>query len=361
MDMNARRHPPHVLGASILLLASVAVSCERPLPLFGPDSDDQRRAAQAANEVVRTSATAARDAAAAPQARALGEARAGEAGTAARDVVIPDGAIDTPCGTPPDGMACVDGGWFVRGVKSDDHNCGQPGQPREGGPTTTPSHRVWVSTFYMDQTEVTNAAYEACVAAGDCPESGPRYLDFGGPEQPITGISWFEARTYCKSQGKRLPTEAEFEKAARGARGEATPFGEAPVTCKQAIIKNDEGRSCGNPRRANRPYIGRVMPVKSRPAGRYGLYDIVGNAEEWVADWWSRDWDACGEACRGVDPRGPCDGADDCDSHRRRVVRGGSWYWGAAHATGYHRRPHVPSNRPFHHFGFRCAKSVEDE
>jgi formylglycine-generating enzyme required for sulfatase activity len=355
--VNGRRttHRTDLLNVGVLLVTVLGVACERPLPLLGPDNEDERRAIQAASSAVTRATNSAVESTAEPAARQVGKARADATADVARAIVVPEGASDMPCDKPPDGMKCIEGGWFWRGVDSDDHDCGQPGQPREGGPTTTPSHRVWVSTFYMDQTEVTNADYEACVDSGDCPDSGPRYLDFGAPEQPITGVSWFEAQTYCEAIGKRLPTEAEFEKAARGTHGDATPFGEAPLTCDQAIVRDDEGRSCGNPRRANRPYIGRVMPVGSRPAGRYGLYDIAGIAGEWVADWWSRDWEACGESCRGVDPRGPCDGADDCDGHRRRVVRGGSWYWRASHATGYHRRPHVPSNRPFHHFGFRCA------
>ena len=87
---------------------------------------------------------------------------------------------------------------------------------------------------------------------------------------------------------------------------------------------------------------------------------MAGNAEEWVADWYSRTWSACGKDCLGVNPKGPCGGAAKCAKKWQKVVKGGSWYWPGTHATSYHRRPHVPSNNPFHHFGFRCAASLEE-
>jgi formylglycine-generating enzyme required for sulfatase activity len=88
---------------------------------------------------------------------------------------------------------------------------------------------------------------------------------------------------------------------------------------------------------------------------------MMGNAWEWVHDWASDSYAACGDACAGIDPRGPCDGAEECPGHDQRVVRGGSWYWPAEYATGTHRRTHFPINEisNFHHFGFRCAASVE--
>jgi formylglycine-generating enzyme required for sulfatase activity len=79
-----------------------------------------------------------------------------------------------------------------------------------------------------------------------------------------------------------------------------------------------------------------------------------------VADWSSPSYAACGAACLGTNPRGPCQGAAKCPGHREKIVRGGSWYWKGHMATGYYRRFHVPSNRPFHHFGFRCAASLAE-
>ncbi|MCB9508064.1 MAG: formylglycine-generating enzyme family protein [Myxococcales bacterium] len=258
-------------------------------------------------------------------------------------------------------MACIPAGEFIRGVDSDDHDCGQPDQLHADVPSTSPAMRVEMSAYFMDVTEVTNAAYAACVAAGGCPESGPRYVDFGRDQQPIVGVSWYDAQAYCAWAGKSLPTEAQWEKAARGPDGELTPFGNDPVACDVAVIMDGGGhRSCGQMKeRGEHPETGRVALVGSMPAGRYGLFDMVGNAEEWVADWWTENWTACGADCAGPDPTGPCGGAEECDGYRLRVVRGGSWYWPTGHATGYHRRRHYPANSPFHHFGFRCAASVE--
>jgi formylglycine-generating enzyme required for sulfatase activity len=126
------------------------------------------------------------------------------------------------------------------------------------------------------------------------------------------------------------------------------------------VYKNNKGRSCGVPKAGKNPDKGRPEPVGSKPPGVYGLYDMAGNSWEWVYDWYSKNWEKCGAECAGVDPKGPCGGLENCHKNRRRVVRGGSWYWEAERATTYHRRSHVPDNKPFHHFGFRCAASVKE-
>ena len=264
------------------------------------------------------------------------------------------------CRSAPEDMACVPGGEFVRGVDSDEHACRQTGNPKDKRPATIPSAKVTVATFYMDLYEVTNADYRACAATGKCRVSGPNYLDFKADEQPITGVSWFDARDYCLAVGKHLPTEAEWEKGARGPDGAVNPWGNGPADCEKAVIRDKRGRSCGIKRNGPTPETGRVFEVGSRPAGVYGLFEMVGNAEEWVADWWTTDWAQCGQDCAGENPKGPCDGADDCDGYRYKSVRGGSWYWPTEHATGWHRRRHYPANEPFHHYGFRCAASVEE-
>lgn len=274
-----------------------------------------------------------------------------------------DLAIPEPvCPQAPDGMACVPGATFERGRTDDDHACDQDHQPEDRKSAATPAARVRVDSFFMDLTEVTVEAYTACVRAGRCPNSGPVYADYRAPRQPITGVPWFDARDFCAWQGKRLPTEAEWELAARGPDAEVYPWGDAPADCDRAVVMDARGRSCGEiKRRGKNPEKGRVLEVGSRPAGRYGLFDMMGNAEEWVADWWTPSWDACGEACLNDNPKGPCEGADACPGHEFKSVRGGSWYWPAEHATGYHRRRHHPNNTPFHHFGFRCAKSLNPE
>ena len=244
------------------------------------------------------------------------------------------------------GMSCIPGGTFTRGSN-------------QGPKAARPAADVYVETFYMDQNEVTVAEYKQCVRKGRCTKSGPRYADFNRPKQPINGISWYEANQYCQAQGKHLPTEAEWEKAARGTDGRLYPWGNEKATCERAVIKDQKGRSCGVKKRGKHPEKGRVWEVGKKPATLHELYDMAGNSYEWVADWYSKDYQTCGEACLGVNPQGPCAGAKYCAKHRYKVVRGGSWYWPAEHATTIYRRRHVPSNRPFHHFGFRCAASLE--
>ncbi len=267
-------------------------------------------------------------------------------------------AKPNPCANMPTNMACIPGGSFIRGVNADPHRCQQPDQPPTNQKPATPAMNVWVDTFFIDRTEVTNEAYENCVDQQKCRPAGAKYPGFDRPQQPVTGVSWHDANQYCNAIGKRLPSEAEWEKAARGTLGDMFPWGIAPASCAVAVIRDlDKGRSCGVPQTGRWPEKGEVAKIGSRPAGRYGLYDMSGNAEEWVADWWSASWRVCGAACAGPNPRRPrsCPPGQLCPDQVYKVVRGGSWYWTGDHATGYHRRGHLPSNQPFHHFGFRCA------
>lgn len=261
----------------------------------------------------------------------------------------PVAEVDTlearPCGDAPDGMVCIPGGSFVRGTD-------------DGPSNTRPKHMIWLETFFLDRHEVTYAEYKACEAEKACPRSGPQYTDFNHPNMPIQGVSWFDAMAYCRVRGKTLPTEAQWEKAARGPDGHLYPWGDEEATCERAILRDASGRACGLPKAYSKPEVGRPWDVGSRAPGVYGLFDMVGNSWEWVADWYSRDYAQCGEACLGNDPQGPCGGgAEPCPGHAFKIVRGGSWYWDKTRATGVYRRPHHPNNRPFHHFGFRCAKN----
>ena len=263
------------------------------------------------------------------------------------------------------GMSCIPGGPFIRGSERP-RTClqGEVKRLPKDQPNHRPSSTVTLPTFYMDITEVTYADYQACVRAKRCTPRKPQYADYNAPRQPMVGVSWYDADRYCRAQGKHLPTEAEWEKAARGSRGELYPWGDDEVTCQRAVIKDHSGRSCGVKKaRGKYPHKGKVLPVKSRPAGRYGLYDMIGNAEEWTADWYTRDWASCGEDCAGRAPRGPCPDQSPekaCSKHSKKVVRGGSWYWPSSCATSWTRRPHYPSNKPYHHFGFRCAASLDE-
>lgn len=262
-------------------------------------------------------------------------------------LVAPDGTVILPCAEPPPGMACIPGGPFTRG--SDD-----------GRDNERPAQEVWMQTYYMDLYEVTYADYKACQKSKQCKRAGPLYNDFNRPKQPMTGTNWFASVQYCQVQGKHLPAEAQWEKAARGPDGARFPWGNEPATCERAVIKDKRGRSCGVNKRKEHPTKGRTFVVGSRPAGAYGLFDMSGNAWEWVHDWAAKDYASCGAACLGTDPKGPCDGALVCAGHTQRAVRGGSWYWDKRYATATYRRTHVPGNDPFHHFGFRCAASLDE-
>ena len=109
-------------------------------------------------------------------------------------------------------------------------------------------------------------------------------------------------------------------------------------------------------------YCHRLAEVKIHIFDGLTENGIVGHAEEWVADWYSKSYESCGKDCEGIDPKGPCHGDDGkkCGSTHAKVVRGGAWYWPEDHATGIHRRSHLATNNPGHHFGFRCAASVEE-
>ena len=122
----------------------------------------------------------------------------------------------------PTGMACIAAGSFTRG--------------RDDGPTNErPAAKVQMSSYFMDTQEVTFAEYQACVRNRQCSPAKPIYSDFSRPRQPMVLVTWFQAKAYCAAQGKHLPTEAEWEKAARGSDGRRYPWGDArpsPVHAK---------------------------------------------------------------------------------------------------------------------------------
>lgn len=259
---------------------------------------------------------------------------------------VSSGAADgapafAPCPAEiPEGMVCIPGGSFVRGDDADPH--------------ASPAETITVSTFLLDAREVTNAAWGECVRARECRRLTP-FTGYGAPEQPVVAMRWDEAQAFCARAGGRLPTEAEWERAASGPGDTRYPWGDEPgALCEHAIVRTREGRGCGRET---------TWPVASRPAFGFGLHDMAGNVWEWVADAYAPCYAgcerACGAACAGRDPRGPCGGAAECpESRGLRVVRGGSWWHHVDHAVVTARRGVPAANPNPHRFGFRCARDV---
>lgn len=224
-----------------------------------------------------------------------------------------------------DGMLRLPGARFTMGSSS-------PKAPTN----EKPPRPATVSTFWIDRTEVTVGAYRTCVDAQTCARPGRTSpsctYDAGDPDLPVSCVRWRDADTYCRFAGKRLPTETEWEYAARGTFAVAFPWGGAP-SCANAVtlISDQTGRSC----------TARPARVGSHPSGAspFGVQDMSGNVEEWTADWYT---DSVG---LGPAPR----------TGAAHVLRGGGWLsppsysrttardWGSAIESG----PNV---------GFRCAR-----
>lgn len=207
-----------------------------------------------------------------------------------------------------------------------------------------PPHEVFLSSYRIDQREVSVAAYERCIASGACSvrptaAGGAR---FNAPDAPVTLVTWNDAVTFCTWAGGRLPTEAEWERAARGRKGRRYPWG---YVFNPFVLNGGRTSAPNAPdERDERDGFRELAPVGSFPRGRTvdGIEDLAGNAEEWVADFLAEYPPA-----NLVDPKGPTVGD-------LRVVRGGSYVTGRAFTRAAARSGWPPSFRaPFR--GFRCA------
>jgi sulfatase modifying factor 1 len=207
----------------------------------------------------------------------------------------------------------------------------------ELGNETRPVHTVYLDAFYMDVYEVTNAQYKKFMDATGY--KAPYYWNdstYNAPNTPVVGVSWNDAKAYAEWADKRLPTEAEWEKAARGGLvGKRYSWGDN-ITHDDANYSGIGGKdvwTCTSP-------FGSFAP------NGYGLYDMAGNVWEWCADWWADNYYV---SSLKSNPKGP-------DSGSYKVLRGGSWSnpdytLRTAYRTGAFNPPYV-----FNDFGFRCVK-----
>ena len=199
-----------------------------------------------------------------------------------------------------------------------------------------PEHTVTVAGFWIGQTEVTNAQYAHCVDAGGC--TPPRNSDWNDPARarfPVTHLDWGQASTYAQWVGGHLPTEAQWEKAARGTDGRTFPWGNDSADEQHLNFNSSQG----------------PVAVASYPAGAspYGALDMAGNVEEWVADWYAPD--VYTQEQRD-NPSGPNAGIF-------RVVRGGSFNSSLGGVRAASRGRALP-NTNFDSVGFRVYIAEED-
>jgi formylglycine-generating enzyme required for sulfatase activity len=186
-------------------------------------------------------------------------------------------------------------------------------------------HTIHLSAYTIDKFEVTQEQFEKVL--------GNNPSDFFGKSLPVEQVTWYEARDYCKAVGKRLPTEAEWEKAARAGTGTIYTWGDA--------INGDYAWYWDNSKRS-------THSVGTRKPNAFGLYDMSGNVWEWVADYYE---DTYYQTSPKENPKGPF-------TSKYRVIRGGSWRDLSEFLRTTRRNYDLPAGR-FNHIGFRCAQSVK--
>lgn len=322
-----------------------------------------------------------------------------------------DTSFQSAKNTSTKGMVLIKGGTFVMG-----------GDNNQSSADEFPKHPVKVHSFYMDANPVTNAEFARFVqethyvtTAEKKPDwdemkkslppgtpkpadsllvaaslvfhqtSGPVDLsDYGqwwrwvkgadwrhpegqgssiqGKENyPVVQVSWYDATAYCKWAGKRLPTEAEWEYAARGGlENNIYPWGNEPI---------NEGRAKANSWGGKFPYYNDkrdgfqgLAPVRSFAPNGYGLYDMAGNVWEWCNDWYDANYYKSLETTTSTDPQGPAKSFDPMNPNMpEKVVRGGSFLCNDAYCSGYRvaRRMKTSPDTGLEHTGFRCVKDAD--
>jgi sulfatase modifying factor 1 len=269
-------------------------------------------------------------------------------------LLVPPRATELELRGPVSGMLRVPAGSFVMGSSGEDVlgallDCQREPRATECDPSAFgnegPSRTVRLSAYWLDRTEVTVRDYARCVALGKC--AGLPFAEgarrFERPDYPATLVTWDEARDYCAFRGARLPTEAEFERAARGPSGRKYPWGNL-----YSAHASNHGKFSFDASDATDGFA-ELAGVGSFPEGRTpeGFLDLAGNVSEWTSDRYAPTYSETDL----VDPRGPAVSG----SSPERVVRGGSYESAAPWLRGAARVAMDPSTRrPT--IGFRCAR-----
>jgi len=338
-----------VIARGACLLTLLVVSCSTPVESGAGEGSAPPELELAALPAALTPATAPSSPATVPSAAAtVPSAAAVEEERSPRAAGLPERWED---------MLLVPEGPFTMG--SDD----------EGEADERPAHTVTLPAFYLDELEVTNGAYLRCVEARRCKAPDPRNADannvgpdrrFRGPRQPVSSVPWDSAKAYCEMVGKRLPTEAEWEKAARGGEGRSFPWGEDAPSEERAV------------------FGARITAdVGTHPLGRgpYGHLDLTGNVWEWVADVYDPyayrrpgaargEGGSCAEALAAQDElrrnkQEGFTGSNPIPTECERVLRGGGFNY-PARGLRASNRVHHPGRYRLVMSGFRCAKDADE-
>ena len=240
--------------------------------------------------------------------------------------------------------------WLL--VPAGEFEMGAEGAP--AGPDEGPKHKVFVDSFYIGKFEVTNQNYSIFVKASGrkAPDQeDPKMSIWRGGQMlpgtehlPVINVSWEDAEAYCKWVGGRLPTEAEWEKAARGTDGRTYPWGNEPVTGNRSNYSIENVTFWDG--------AATLAKVDQYEFGKspYGAYEMAGNVWEWVHDWYQEDFY---KHSPEKNPKGPNDG-------KERVMRGGSWRNDPNTVRSANRNKLGPTEKRTY-VGFRCAKEAQQE
>ncbi len=234
-------------------------------------------------------------------------------------------------GNGEEGMVAVSAGGFMMGCNEQvDAECDADEYPYR---------EVTLSAFWIDVDEVTQSDFQECLDAAGCTAPGTTAACMWDPavrgDHPVVCVTWEQARDYCAWAGKRLPTEAEWEKAARGPDGRLYPWGAAAPTCALANFGDCRGDS-------------QTVGSLSDGASMYGALDMAGNVYEWVGDFYD---EAYYSTAPTSDPPGPASGT-------HRVMRGGAFGYEGKYLRTSNRGANEPTVQ-YSPLGFRCAKSAQ--